>query len=127
VTSTDQGSIALSSCESELKAVSYRLRSDVIACRGILNTMGWIQDTTPIEEDNAACVFASNVTHMTRNLKHIETIDGWVKDKVADKSCMLVEISTENNNADIGTKRVPQSLFNALTHRLVDRQNRHSL
>jgi hypothetical protein len=52
-TSTDQGSIALSSCESELNAASYCLRSDVIACRGILNTMGWIQDTTPIEEDNA--------------------------------------------------------------------------
>jgi hypothetical protein len=42
-TSTDQGSIALSSCESDLKAVSYCLLSDVIACRGILNTMGWIQ------------------------------------------------------------------------------------
>ena len=80
--------------------------------------MGWIQDTTLIEEDNAACVFASNVTHMTRNLKHIDTIDGWVKGKVADKTCILVKISTEN--ANIGTKRVPQSLFNALTHRLVD-------
>jgi hypothetical protein len=58
---------------------------------------------------------------MTRNLKHIDTIDSWVKDKVADKTCILVKISTENNNADIGTKRVPQSLFNALT------QNRRKL
>ena len=89
--------------------------------------MGWIQDTTPVEEDNAECVFASNVTHMTRNLKHIDTIDGWVKDKVADKTCIIVKISTENNNTEISTKRVPQSLFNSLTHRLVDRQNRRNL
>jgi hypothetical protein len=102
-------------------------QSDVIACRGILNSIGWIQDTTPIEEDNAACVFTSNVTHMTRNLKHIDNIDGWVKEKVADKTCILDNISTENNDADIDAKRLPQSLFNALTHRLVDRQNRRNL
>jgi hypothetical protein len=46
---------------------------------------------TKWEEDNAECVFALNVTQMTRNLKHIETIDGWVKDKVADKTCTLLK------------------------------------
>jgi hypothetical protein len=89
--------------------------------------MGWIQDPTPIEEDNAACVFASNVEHMTRNLKHIELTDSWIKIKVKDKTCLLVKIGTENNNADIGTKRVSQSLFNALTHKLVDKQLRNNL
>jgi hypothetical protein len=89
--------------------------------------MGWIQDTTPIEEDNAASVFASNVRRMTRNLKHIISIDGLVKDKVTDKSCILVKISKENNNADIRTKRVPQSLLNVLNHTSVDIQNRNKL
>ena len=125
--STDQGSISTSSCESEIKAVAHCLKADAIACRGILNTMGWIQDPTPIEEDNAACVFASNVEHMTRNLKHIELTDSWIKIKVKDKTCILVKIGTENNNADIGTKRVSQSLFNALTHKLVDKQLRNNL
>jgi hypothetical protein len=50
--------------------------------------MGWIQDPTTIEEDNAACVFMSNVEHMTRNIKHIEFTDSWIKVKVADKTCM---------------------------------------
>ena len=29
-------------------------------------------DLTLIEEDNAACVFASKFTHMTRNLRHLD-------------------------------------------------------
>jgi hypothetical protein len=89
--------------------------------------MGWIQDPTPIEEDNAVCVFASNVEHKTRNLKHSELTDNWIKIKVKDKTCILVKIGTVNNNADIGTKRVSQSLFNALTHKLVDKQLRNNL
>lgn len=125
--STDQGSVATSSCHSEIKAVSHALKADIIACRGILSTMGWIQDPTPIEEDNAACVFASNVEHMTKGLKHIELSDSWIKTKVADKTCILVKIGTNDNNADIGTKRISQSLFNALTHSLVDRQLRSNL
>jgi hypothetical protein len=63
--------------------------------------------------------------HAHGNLQYIETLYGWIKDKVADKSCILVKISTENNNADIGTKRVPQSLFNVINHRSVDKRNRN--
>ena len=125
--STDQGSVSTSTAESEIKAVAHALKAEVIACRGILNTMGWIQGPTHIEEDNAACVYASNVPHMTRNLRHLELTDSWIKEKVADGTCVLVKVDSVNNNSDIGTKRVPQSLFNALTHKLVDRQNRHNL
>jgi hypothetical protein len=77
-----------SSCESEIKAVSHCLKADVIACRGILN----IQDPTPIEEDNAACVYMSNVEHMIRNLKHIDLTDSWIKVKVKDKTCIVTHV-----------------------------------
>ena len=50
--STDQGSISTSTAELEIKAVNHTLKVEVIANRGILNMMGWIQGPTPIEEDN---------------------------------------------------------------------------
>lgn len=125
--STDQGSVSTSTAGSEIKAVAHALKADIIACRGILNTIGWTQDPTHIEEDNAACVFASKSTHMTRNLRHLDLGDSWIKSKVADGSCLLIKIDSKNNNSDIGTKRVSQSLFNALTHSLVDRQLRDNL
>jgi hypothetical protein len=125
--STDQGSISTSTAESEIKAVNHTLKAEVIANRGILNIMGWKQEPTKIEEDNSACVAASNVTHMTRNLRHLELSENWFKEKVADKTCILVKVESRYNNSDIGTKRVPQSLFNALTHDLVDRSKRVNL
>ena len=70
--STDQGSISTSTAESEIKAVNYTLKAELIACRGILNAMGFIQEPTPIDEDNQACVYASNHEHMTRNLRHLD-------------------------------------------------------
>ena len=125
--STDQGSISTSTAESEIKAVNHTLKQEVIANRGILNAMGWKQEPTPIEEDNSACVAASNVTHMTRGLRHLDLTENYIKEKVADKSCILVKVESRNNNSDIGTKRVPLSLFNTLTNDLVDRQKRLNL
>ena len=66
--STDQGSIATSTAESEIKAVNHTLKAEVISNRGILEQMRWIQQPTVIEEDNEACVDASLVSHMTRGL-----------------------------------------------------------
>jgi hypothetical protein len=125
--STDQGSISTSTAESEIKAVNHTLKAEVIANRGILNAMGWKQEPTQIEEDNSACVAASNVTHMTRNLRHLDLTENWLKEKVADKTCILVKVESRLNNSDIGTKRVAHSLFNALTHDLVDRSKRANL
>ena len=83
--------------------------------------MGWIQEPTPMEEDNAACVYASRVEHMTQNHRHIDLTDSWIKEKVADGTCIIIKVDSINKNSDVGTKRVGQSLFNALTHSLVDR------
>ena len=48
--STDQGSIATSTSESEIKAVDQTLKSEAISNRGILNPMGWKQTPTVIEK-----------------------------------------------------------------------------
>ena len=125
--STDQGSISTSTAESEIKAVNYTLKAELIACRGILNTIGFTQEQTPIEEDNQACVYASNHEHMTRNLRHLDLSEMWLKEKVADKTCILVKVDSKVNTADIGTKRVDNPLFTNLTNPIVDRTLRKNL
>ena len=125
--STDQGSVSTSTAESEIKAVNHTLKCEVIANRGILNKMGWIQQPTVIEEDNSACVASSEVTHITRGLRHLDLAQFWIKEKVADKTCVVVKVASKDNNADIGTKRLLLPLFNALTYKLVDKTLRKNL
>jgi hypothetical protein len=87
-----------------------------------MNSMGWLQEPTVIEEDNSACVAASKVTHLTRNLRHLDLQESYFKEKVADKTCVLQKVESRHNNSDLGTKRIPLPLFVSLTSQLVDRQ-----
>jgi hypothetical protein len=119
--------VSTSTAESEIKAVNHTLKAEVVANRGILNRMGWIQDPTVIEEDNSACVFASQSLHFTRNLRHLDLTECWIKEKVADKTCVIIKVESKHNNSDIGTKRVPLNVFNTLTYPLVDRSLRKNL
>jgi hypothetical protein len=57
--SSDQGSVSTSTAESKIKAVDHTLKAEVIANRNMLTMMDWRQATTVIEEDNSACVAAS--------------------------------------------------------------------
>jgi hypothetical protein len=109
--STAQGSISTSTAESEIKAVNHTLKAEVIANRGILNMMGWKQESTRREEDNQAAIYHSKTTHMTRNLRHLELCTNWIKEKARDGTCILVKVTSADNNSDIGTKRVPISIF----------------
>ena len=122
--STDQGSMSTSTAESELKAVNHTLKCEVIANRGILNQMGWKQETTVIEEDNKACVDASVVPHMTRGMRHIAITENFIKEKFTEGVCKLVKIDSQNNNSDIGTKRLAQPVFDYLTYPLTDKSLR---
>ena len=64
--------MSTSTAESEIKAVNYTLKSEVISNRGILNAIGLKQGPTVIDEDNQAYVYASEAKHMTRNLRHLD-------------------------------------------------------
>ena len=118
--STDQGSISTSTAESEMKAVNHTLKCEIIANRGILTTMGWTQSATIIEEDNKACIDASTVIHMTKGMRHLSLTENFLKEKFADKTCVLKKVDSKENNADIGTKRLFAPLFEYLTFPLVD-------
>jgi hypothetical protein len=121
--STNQGSVSTSTAESEIKAVNHTLKAEVIANRGILNMMGWMQSATVIEEDKSGCVAAAAaaaaVPHMTRCLRHLDLAEHYLKEKTTDGTCLVIKVASADNNADIGTKRVPVPLFSASTNRLV--------
>ena len=119
--STDQGSIATSTAESEIKAVNHTLKAVVISNRGILEQMSWQQQPTIIEEDNKACVDSSLVLHMIRGLRHHAITENFLKEKSADGTCKIVKIDSKNNNSDRGTKRLDFPLLNHLTFPLTDR------
>ena len=124
--STDQGSVSTSTAESEIKAVNHALRGEVIANRGILTMMGWKQKTTVIEEDNKACVDASKILQMTRNLRHLDITENWFKEQTHKGVCKVIKIESTQNNSDIGTKRVPQKVFDYLTNSILDRTHNYN-
>ena len=80
-TSKTQGSLSTSTAESEIKAVNQCLKEEALALRGMLNLMGFPQDATIIEEDNQACVYASEIPHMTRGMRHLDLAELLIKDK----------------------------------------------
>ena len=86
--------------------------------------MGWTQSPTVIEEDNKACVDASVVTHMTRGFLHLDLTENFLKEKYADGTCVLVKITSTENNSDIGTKRVTKQIFDKLTNEIIDKSLR---
>ena len=63
--------------------------------------MGWKQDTTVIEEDNKACVDASKILQMTRNLRHLDISQNWFKEKTNDGVFEIVKIDSAQNNSDM--------------------------
>ena len=85
--------------------------------------MGWKQNTTVIEEDNKACVDASKILQMTRNLRHLEITENWFKEQTDKGVCKIIKIDSAQNNSDIGTKRVNQKVFDYLTNSILDRNN----
>ena len=70
-TSKTQGSLSTSRAESEIKAVNQYLKEEALAMRSISILMRFPQDVTIIEENNQACVYASEMPHLTRGMKHI--------------------------------------------------------
>ena len=113
--------------ESEIKAVNHALKSEVIPTRGILEMIGWEQDPNIIEEDNQAYVYYSKTTHMTRNLRHLSLAEAYAKEKVQDGTCTVIKVASEDNNSDIGTRRVILPIFTKLTSQIVDRTLRNNL
>jgi hypothetical protein len=44
-------------------------------------------------------------------MRHVELAHHFLKEKTTDGTCIVTKLRTEDNNLDIGTKRVPLPLF----------------
>ena len=72
----------------------------------MLTMMGWKQAPTIIQKDNSACVAASTTLQISRGLRHLPLAENWFKEKVHEGTCVIQKVSTHDNTADIGTKRL---------------------
>ena len=105
-TSKTQRSLSTSTAESEIKAVNQCLKEEALAMRGMLNLMGFPQDATIIEEDNQACVYASEIPHHTRGMKHLELAKMLIKEKVESKGIKLRKVASAGNTSYLRAKRL---------------------
>ena len=64
---------------------------------------------------------------MTRNLRHLDLTENWVKEKVADGTCVVIKLISSDNNSDIDTKRVSLPIFNKLLYQIIDQSQRRNL
>ena len=99
-TSKSQGSLSTSTAESKIKAVNQCLKEEALALR-MLNLMGFPQDATIIEEDNQACVYASEIPHMTRGMCHLDLAELLIKEKVDAKEIKLIKVASADNTSDL--------------------------
>ena len=95
--------------------------------RGMLILIGFSQDATIIEEDNQACVYASQVPHLTRGMNHLDLAEMLIKEKVEKNEIKLLKVASGDNTSDLGTRRLALPLFMRLTFRIIDRALRINL
>ena len=88
--------------------------------------MGWEQFPTVIEEDNSVCVAAAKTIQITLGLRHLPLAENWFKEKVHEGVCIIENVPTHDNNADIGTKRLELPLLQKLSSQLIDRTLRNN-
>ena len=95
--------------------------------RCILIMVGFPQDATIIEEDIQACVYASEIPHLTRGMRYLDLAEILIKEKVESKEIKLHMVASVDNTSDIGTKRLALPLFNKFTARIMDTSLRVNL
>ena len=56
-------------------------------------------DATIIEEDNQACVYASEIPPMTRGMRHLDLAELLIKKKVDAKEIKLLKVASADNTS----------------------------
>ena len=95
--------------------------------RGMSILMGFPQDATIIDEDNQACLYASEIPHLTRGMKHLDLAEMLIKKRVESNEIKLLKVAAADVFYDLGTKRLALPLFNKLTSRIIDKSLRSNL
>jgi hypothetical protein len=99
-----QQTIALSSCEAEVIAMSQACQ-EIISLRILMNDVeGNLTGATRLFGDNHSAVEASRNDAFHTRMKHVQIRDLFVREKVSSGEVDLIRCSSEENAADLFTK-----------------------
>lgn len=104
--------VALSTTESEYMALTEAVK-EAVWLRGLMMEFGYDQKTVEIHCDSqSAIALSKNNVHHERT-KHIDVKYHYIRDVISDGVVEVVKISTLKNPADIFTKVLAVSKFQA--------------
>lgn len=127
---------ALSSCESEVRAIAAALpaiKSALYVKKILQETVesGLIDESVVediemklsmpiiILEDNKAAIDWANKPTSTQRMRHVERSLYWIRQYVQNKWIKLKSVKSEEQLADIGTKPVTKAIFQNLSQRII--------
>lgn len=106
-----QPTIALSSCEAEIMALSEAAKEGVYL-RNFLEDLGFASDApTPLSTDNSAAQKLSYNPEHHERVKHIDRRHFYIRDLVEDHVITVPFVATAANMADIFTKPLAANSF----------------
>ena len=113
-----QPTVALSSTEAEYMALTS-------AAQEVTWFQSWVKEilnkdlTGLIECDNQATIAIANSERISDRTKHIDIRHHYIREKVSDKSIVVRWISTEEQLADLLTKRMPTNRLEKLRSKVL--------
>ena len=88
-TSKTQGSLSTPTAESEIKALPVLERRGVSTTRDV-KSYGISSRCHNHQEDNQACVYAPEISPMTRGMRHLDLAELLIKEKMDAKEIQLL-------------------------------------
>lgn len=113
-----QSTVSRSSAEAEYRGVANAVAESTWLCQ-LLGELGCKQEKAMVVfcDNVSACYMSSNPIHHRRT-KHIELDVHFVREKVALGKCRVLHVPTDQQFADVMTKGLPTSNFEAFRNSL---------
>jgi hypothetical protein len=118
--STQQRSVALSTTEAELMALSMCVR-DLLYMKQLLDDIVRVPIPMVCHCDNLGTVQVLNSASRSARSKHIDIRYFFVREKIVEGLIKVVHIPSVKNCADIFTKPLPTATFSAFTKTVLNR------
>ena len=116
-----QRGVTLSSTESEYYAIS-EICSEILFIKGIMDYLG-IDMEYPIivNVDNVGAIYLAKNQVLSQRTKHIGVRYHFVRDYIEDGLVKIIFVKSQNNDADMFTKNLPNELFKKHTEKVMNR------
>ena len=112
---------ALSSTEAEYIAMS-EVCCEILFVRQILEFLGFeVEYPIVVHCDNIGAIFLANNAKVSSRTKHIDLKTHFVREYIEKGIVKIVFIRSENNDSDIWTKNVGESIFSRHTDKFMDK------